>query len=315
PGQAIKIMNGALLPAGADAVIPVEWTDGGSDTVSINRSAQEGHAIRRAGDDAKPGDLLLPAGTRLGPAQIGVIAAAGHGAVLARRRPRVTVISTGNELSEPSTPLVPGLIWDSNSYMLAAAARSVGCDVVRHATLRDEPTAVLAGIEVAAATADLLVTSGGVSMGGEHDAVKAALTILGSVGFRKVAMQPGMPQGFGLLGSPPLTPIFTLPGNPVSALVSFRIFVQPAVRALQGLPVDAGAGVGRARLAGRVTSPGGRRSFLRGILDRGAGVVTPVTGQGSHQIASLAKADVLIVVPEAETELAAGVEVEILDLP
>jgi molybdopterin molybdotransferase len=314
PGQAIKIMTGALLPAGADAVIPVEWTDGGSDTVSINRSAQEGHAVRRSGDDAKPGDLLLPAGTRLGPAQIGVIAAAGHGAVLARRRPRVTVISTGNELSEPSTPLVPGLIWDSNSYMLAAAARSVGCDVVRHATLRDEPTAVLAGIEVAAATADLLVTSGGVSMGGEHDAVKAALTILGSVGFRKVAMQPGMPQGFGLLGSPPLTPIFTLPGNPVSALVSFRIFVTPAVRVLQGLQVERLAGV-RAKLTLPVTSPAGRRSFLRGIWNRAEGTVMPVTGQGSHQIASLAKADVLIVVPEADSELAAGAQVEILDLP
>lgn len=314
PGQAIKIMTGALLPAGADAVVPVEWTDGGSDTVSIAQSAAEGHAVRRAGGDAQPGDLLLPAGTKLGPAQIGVIAAAGHGAILARRRPRVTVISTGNELTEPSSPLVPGLIWDSNSYMLAAAARSAGCDVVRHASVRDEPAAVLAAIELAAATTDMLITSGGVSMGGEHDAVKAALTILGSVGFRKVAMQPGMPQGFGLLGSPPLTPIFTLPGNPVSALVSFRIFVQPAVRVLQGLQVERFAGV-RARLTSPVTSPAGRRSFLRGILDRAEGAVQPVTGQGSHQIASLAKADVLIVVPEHQTELAAGTEVEILDLP
>ena len=154
--------------------------------------------------------------------------------------------------------------------------------------MRDEPASVLAAIELAAATTDMLITSGGVSMGGEHDAVKAALTILGSVGFRKVAMQPGMPQGFGLLGAPPLTPIFTLPGNPVSALVSFLVFVQPAVRVLQGLPAGSGGG-GQARLAERVTSPGGRRSFLRGILDRGAGVVTPVTGQGSHQIASLAR--------------------------
>ncbi len=314
PGSAIKIMTGALLPADADAIIPVEWTDGGSDTVSITASAEKGHAVRRLGDDAKPGDLLLPAGTRLGPAQIGVIAAAGHGAVLARRRPRVTVISTGNELTEPSAPLVPGKIWDSNSYMLAAAARSVGCDVVRHATVRDEPAAVLAAIELAAATTDLLVTSGGVSMGGEHDAVKAALTILGSVGFRKVAMQPGMPQGFGLLGSPALTPIFTLPGNPVSALVSFRIFVEPAVRVLQGLGVERLSGV-RALLAAPVTSPAGRRSFLRGIWDRAEGAVTPVTGQGSHQIASLARADVLIVVPEAQTELAAGAEVEIVELP
>jgi molybdopterin molybdotransferase len=314
PGTAIKIMTGALLPADAEAVIPVEWTDGGSDTVSISQPAEAGHAVRRSGDDARPGDLLLPAGTRLGPAQIGVLAAAGHGSVLARRRPRVTVISTGNELSEPGAPLVPGLIWDSNSYMLAAAARSAGCDVVRHAVLRDEPAAVLAGIELAAATTDLLITSGGVSMGGEHDAVKAALTILGSVRFRKVAMQPGMPQGFGLLGSPALTPIFTLPGNPVSALVSFRIFVEPAVGVLQGLGVERLAGV-RATLTLPVTSPAGRRSFLRGIADRAEGTVTPVTGQGSHQIASLAKADVLIVVPEAETALAAGTEVEILDLP
>jgi molybdopterin molybdotransferase len=314
PGQAIKIMTGALLPAGADAVIPVEWTAGGSDTVSITRAAEPGHAVRRAGDDAKPGDLLLPAGTRLGPAQIGVLAAAGHGAVLARRRPRVTVISTGNELTEPSSPLVPGRIWDSNSYMLAAAARSIGCDVVRHTSVRDEPAAVLAAIELAAATTDLLVTSGGVSMGGEHDAVKAALTILGSVGFRKVAMQPGMPQGFGLLGAPPLTPIFTLPGNPVSALVSFAIFVAPAVNVLQGLEVQRLAGV-RARLTLPVTSPAGRRSFLRGVAGRADGTVRPVTGQGSHQIASLAKADVLIVVPEADTELAAGTEVEILELP
>src|SRR6185437_1982782 len=313
-GRTIKIMTGALIPADADAVVPVEWTDGGSQTVTITRPAEKGHAIRRTGDDARPGDLLLRAGTRLGPAQIGVLAAAGHGSVLAHRRPKAAVISTGNELIEPGSPLVPGLIWDSNSYMLAAAARSAGCDVVRHASVRDEPAAVLAAIELAAATTDMLITSGGVSMGGEHDAVKAALTILGSVGFRKVAMQPGMPQGFGLLGSPPLTPIFTLPGNPVSALVSFRIFVAPAVRVLQGLQVERNAVV-RAKLTLPATSPAGRRSFLRGIWDRAEGTVTPVTGQGSHQIASLAKADVLIVVPEADSELAAGTEVEILDLP
>ena len=127
PGRSFKIMTGALLPAGADAVIPVEWTDDGTQTVQISRSASAGNAVRREGDDAKPGDLLLPAGTRLGAAQIGVLAAAGHGTVLARRRPRVTVISTGNELVEPGSPLVPGRIWESNSYMLAAAARQAGC--------------------------------------------------------------------------------------------------------------------------------------------------------------------------------------------
>jgi molybdopterin molybdotransferase len=313
PGRTIKIMTGALLPAGADAVIPVEWTDGGSHQVTIGRPADKGHAVRRAGDDAKPGDLLLPAGTRLGPAQIGVLAAAGHGAILARRRPRIAVISTGNELSEPGTPLMPGLIWDSNSYMLAAAAREAGCDVIRHSVVRDDPAAVLAAIELAAATVDLVVTSGGVSMGGEHDAVKAGLSILGSVSFKKIAMQPGMPQGFGLLGSPPRTPIFTLPGNPVSALVSFRVFVQPAVLALQNLPIPP-LHTGHALLAGPVTSPAGRRSFLRAVLDQSSGTVTPLTGQNSHQIASLARANVLVVVPEPVTSLPAGTQVAIVSL-
>src|SRR5271155_5377473 len=170
-GRAMRILTGALMPADADAVVPVEWTDGGTERVTITRPAEKGNAIRWASGDAKPGDLLLSAGTRLGPAQIGVLAAAGYGTILARRRPRGAVISTGNELAEPGTPLVPGLIWDSNSYMLAAAARHAGCDVTRQAIVRDDPAAVLSAIELAAATVDLLVTSGGVSMGGEHDAV------------------------------------------------------------------------------------------------------------------------------------------------
>src|SRR5260370_41631501 len=128
----MKTMPGALVRAGAGGVVRVEGTGGGPGTAAIGRPAAEGHAIRRAGDDARPGDLLLPAGTRLGPPQIGVLAAAGHGLLLARRRPRVTVISTGNELAPPGSPLVPGLIWDSNSYLLAAAAGQLGCDVTAH---------------------------------------------------------------------------------------------------------------------------------------------------------------------------------------
>ena len=312
-GHSIKIMTGALLPDGADAVIPVEWTDDGRQAVLIRQPAGPGHAIRRAGDDAMPGDLLLPAGTRLGPAQIGVLAAAGHGVLRVRRRPRVTVISTGNELAEPGSPLVPGRIWDSNSYMLASAARQAGCETTRYPTQRDEPGAVLAAIQHAAATSDILVTSGGVSMGGEHDVVKAALTRLGTVTFRKVAMQPGMPQGFGLIGAS-ATPIFTLPGNPVSAFVSFTLFVAPAARVLQGLPAQRGARR-QARLAGPASSPDGRRSFLRGILDHESGSVTPLTGQNSHQIASLARANALIVIPEPVTSLPAGELVDVLELP
>ena len=312
-GRCVRIMTGALLPDGADAVVPVEWTDAGTRTVRITQEPKLGNAIRRAGDDASPGDLLLPAGTRLGPAQIGVLAAAGHGVVLTRRRPRVTVISTGNELAEPGSPLVPGRIWDSNSYMLAAAARAAGCETTRHQTLGDEPELVLASVEQAAAASDLLVTSGGVSMGGEHDVVKAALTKLGTVTFRKVAMQPGMPQGFGLIG-PAATPIFTLPGNPVSAFVSFRLFVEPAIRLLQDLPPQRQS-ARRATLAESVRSPEHKRSFLRGVLSDSGAEVIPLTGQSSHQIASLARATVLIVIPEQVTSLAAGEVVEVLELP
>jgi molybdopterin molybdotransferase len=314
PGRCVKIMTGALLPAGADAVIPVEWSDDGKSEVQIRRAPEPGNAIRRAGDDAQPGDLLLPAGARLGAAQIGVLAAAGHGTVQVRRRPRLTVISTGNELISPGSPLMPGQIWDSNSFMLAAAARQSGLDGVRHDTLRDDPELVLTAIKEAAATSDLLVTSGGVSMGGEHDVVKAALSKLGSVSFRKVAMQPGMPQGFGMIGDEPRTPIFTLPGNPVSAFVSFRLYVLPAARVLQGLAQQPGAPL-RARLSGPATSPQGKRSFLRGILDRATGSVAPLTGQSSHQIAALARANALIVVPEAVTSLLEGEVVDVLELP
>jgi molybdopterin molybdotransferase len=314
PGTCVKIMTGALLPAGADAVVPVEWTDDGpaGGQVSIGQPAEPGHAVRRAGGDAAARDVLLTAGTRLGPVQLGLVAAAGRGAVTVRPRPRITVISTGNELAEPGQPVTPGRIWESNSRMLAAAARQAGYPARRHPVVPDRKEAVLAALEGALPDADLLVTTGGVSMGGEHDVVKAALHDLGTVSFRKVAMQPGMPQGFGVLGDG--TPIFTLPGNPVSAYVSFQLFVRPAASVLQALPPQR-LGAGRAVLAGPVRSPRDRRSFLRGILDPAGEMVTPVTGQASHQLASLARANALIVVPEAVTELPEGSDVEVLVLP
>jgi molybdopterin molybdotransferase len=314
PGTCIKIMTGALLPAGADAVVPVEWTDDGpaGGQVSIGQPAEPGHAVRRAGGDAAAGDVLLTAGTRLGPVQLGLVAAAGRGVVTVRPRPRITVISTGNELAEPGQPVTPGRIWESNSRMLAAAAQQAGYPARRHPVVPDRKEAVLAALEGALRDADLLVTTGGVSMGGEHDVVKAALHDLGTVSFRKVAMQPGMPQGFGVVGGG--TPIFTLPGNPVSAYVSFQLFVRPAASVLQALPPQRLA-AGRAVLAGPVRSPRDRRSFLRGILDPAGQTVTPVTGQASHQLASLARANALIVVPEAVTELPEGSEVEVLVLP
>ncbi len=312
-GRVIRIMTGAPLPAGADAVVPVELTDGGTSQVAIRRAVVAGDSVRRAGGDAQPGDLLLSAGTRLGAVHIGLLAASGRGSVLARPRPRVTVISAGDELVEAGSSLIPGQIWESNGTMLAAAAREAGCPARRYPIVRDTTEAVLAATRDALTGADVLVTSGGVSMGGEHDVVKAALQTLGTVRFRQVAMQPGMPQGFGTLG-PGETPIFTLPGNPVSAYVSFTLFVRPALDALQDFDEKRG-NPRQAVLTEPVRSPADKRSFLRGILNSSAGLVTPVSGQMSHQLASLARANALVVIPESVTSLPAGETVDVLELP
>jgi molybdopterin molybdotransferase len=354
-GTSIRIMTGAMLPHGAEAVVPVEWTDGGTIRVTIRGKAGPGHAVRLAGEDAKAGEVLLAEGTRLHPMHIAVIAAAGRGSVRVRPRPRVAVLSTGNELADPGTPIVPGRIWDSNSFMIAAAAREAGCVAYRQAILPDNPEQLLPAIEDQLVRADLMITTGGVSMGGEHDVVKAALRELGTITFRKVAMQPGMPQGFGTIalsaipapdGEPrrgsglagtvrravrrgkgaleqaaagtlepyEQVPIFTLPGNPVSAFVSFQVFVRPALGALQA---DPGLGLDaiRAELAGTLRSPPGRRSFLRGVLDPASKKVTPLTGQGSHQVATLGRANALIVVPEWVVQMDQGEDAEVLVLP
>jgi molybdopterin molybdotransferase len=317
PGTAIRIMTGARLPAAADAVVPVEWTDGGSTDVAIHRPVEPGSAVRYAGGDATEGETLLTAGTRLRPMQIAVAASAGRKAVTVRPRPRVVVLSTGDELTEPGTPLVPGKIWESNSYMIAAAVREAGAVAYRRSVVRDDPSGVLPALEEQLSSADLLITTGGVSMGGEHDVVKAALRELGTVAFRKVAMQPGMPQGFGLIGQGGAgakrgVPIFTLPGNPVSAYVSFQLFVRPALAALQGAD-DLSLPAVQATLTEPVRSPSGRRSYLRAVLD--GSKVAPLSGQGSHQIAYLGRANALIVVPEWESRLPAGDTVDVLVLP
>jgi molybdopterin molybdotransferase len=312
PGTSARIMTGALLPAGADAVVPVEWTDGGTERVAISQPAPVGHAIRRSGDDVAEGHVMVAAGTLLGPAQIGLLAAGGHELVRVRPRPLAAVVATGDELTDPGSPLKPGRIWDSNSYMLAAAVRQAGGRARRH-RVKDDLVTVVTALEELSASADLLITSGGVSMGGEHDAVKAALTGYADVTFRKVAMQPGMPQGFGVFG-PDRTPVFTLPGNPVSTFVSFQLFVRPVLQALQGLP-PVPLPTRQAILAGAVRSPEGRRSFLRGVLDAEAARVVPLIGQASHQLGVLARANALIVVPEQTVRMEEGEQVDVVSLP
>jgi molybdopterin molybdotransferase len=313
PGTCLRITTGAKLPGGADAVVPVEDTDGGVARVTIHGPVEPGHAVRFSGGDARAGEVLLRRGTRLGPMQIAVLTAAGRARAEVYPRPRVVVISTGDELSEPGLPLVPGKIWDSNSFMLAAAAREAGCLAFRHGPVPDDPLEILPAIEDQLLRADLLVTSGGVSMGGEHDVIKHTLERLGTIRFRKVAMQPGMPQGFGTIGEDD-TPIFTLPGNPVSAYVSFQIFVLAALGALQGQPGRQLPSL-HATVTAPLHSPAGRRSYQRGVLNRGDRTVVPLAGQGSHQVATLGRANALIVIPEWVVEMNEGDDAEVLVLP
>ncbi|GGO18626.1 molybdotransferase-like divisome protein Glp [Microbispora bryophytorum] len=309
PGLVTRIMTGAPMPAGADAVVPVEWTDGGTARVRIDRPASPGNAIRRAGEDVRAGDVVLREGARIGPAQIGILAGVGRRRVLVRPKPRVVVLSTGAELTEPGTPLGAGRIWESNSFMLAAAVREAGAEGFRAGSVTDDPKEFMDTLDAQLVRADAVITSGGVSMGA-YEPVKEALSPLGTVTFEKVAMQPGMPQGFGVVG-PDRVPIFTLPGNPVSSFVSFVLFVKPALRAMQGLPAGPPPTV-RAVVTAPLRSPEGKRSYLRSMLN--GQTVAPVTRQGSHQLAALAGANALIVVPEDVTSLPEGAEVEVIPL-
>ncbi|MFD5009447.1 molybdotransferase-like divisome protein Glp [Streptomyces chartreusis] len=335
PGQAARIMTGAPLPPGAETVVPVEWTDGGlgegpvtgmrarsaapegaSGQVHIYRPAKARAHVRAKGSDVKAGDKALAAGTVLGPSQIALLAAIGRGTVRVRPRPRVVVMSTGSELVQPDEQLAEGQIYDSNSFSLTAAARDAGAIAYRVGAVADDAETLRSTVEDQLVRADLMVTTGGVSVGA-YDVVKEALSHVGDedeagsgIEFRKLAMQPGKPQGFGSIG-PDHTPLLALPGNPVSSYVSFEIFVRPAIRALMGLQ-----DVHRPRTTAKLTadealtSPKGRRQFLRGSYADGE--VRPVGGAGSHLIAALAHADALIVVPEDTETVEPGTEVEVV---
>ncbi len=314
PGLCVRIMTGAPVPPGADAVVPVEWTDGGVASVSIDRPVTPGAYIRRAGEDVTTGEVVLATGAHLGAAQIGLLAAIGRDRVPVRPRPRVVVLATGSELVEPGTSsLAPGQIYDSNSFALTLAALEAGALAFRVGIVADDPRALVDAIDDQLVRADLVLTSGGVSAGA-YDVVKEVLGRVGDVRFTKVAMQPGMPQGFGHIG-PDRTPIFTLPGNPVSAYVSFEVFVRPAIRRMLGVdPLH--RPMVRARLLEPFRSSRAKRSYTRGWLEVADGryVVRPVGGSGSHLVADLALANAFIVVPEDVEEVPAGATVSVMML-
>jgi molybdopterin molybdotransferase len=313
PGLAMRIMTGAPIPAGADAVIPLEDTDRGLARVSIFREVRTGECVRRAGEDITAGDPALGAGAALGPQQLGLLAALGRDRVIVRPRPRVIVLSTGSELIEVGKRPSFGEVIDSNSYMIAAAAKDAGADARRIGIVVDDHAKLLDALESQLLRADVLVTTGGVSMGA-YDVVKEALSELGTVEFTRIAMQPGKPQGFGHLGDK--IPIFCLPGNPVSSIVSFEAFVRPAIRKLLGKRQLERSTVQAVALEG-AKSPRGIRQYRRGVLHREAGGgygVSFVGGAGSHLIASLALSNCLVVIAEEDTEVAAGSHVTVMPL-
>ncbi|HET8600062.1 MAG TPA: gephyrin-like molybdotransferase Glp [Segeticoccus sp.] len=309
-GECWRIMTGAPLPGGADAVVPVELTDRGLEQVRIDAAVTAGRHVRPQGEDVAVGDVVLQAGTLLGPRQVAVLAAVGRDRVRVVPWPRVVVLSTGDELIEPGQTPGFGQVVDSNGLMLTAAVAAVGAPVRRIGRVRDDDQSFRDALADALEGADALVTTGGVSAGA-YDTVKAVLSRSGTVQFDQVAMQPGKPQGFGVLADGRV-PVFTLPGNPVSALVSFEVFVAPALRQMAGQPAEPPT---LEAVAGHDwSSPEGRTQFARVVLRReGADGVDWTAdlagGQGSHVLGGLAAAHALAVIPAEVTQVHAGDQV------
>jgi molybdopterin molybdotransferase len=312
PGEAIAIATGGLVPDGADAVVPVEYVVEHDNEVEVAAAVPQGDHIRPRGGDVSAGDVVVAGGTTLGPAQLGALAAAGVAEPVCARRPRVAVLTTGTELRRPGEELRAGEVYEANGLLLAAALAACGAEVERLGSVADDEVAHRRSLERGLGF-DVLVTSGGVSVG-PHDLVRKIESELGvEEVFWGVAVKPGKPLSFGVRGD---TLVFGLPGNPVSALVGFELFVRPATLALQGhrspLPEPR-----RGRLSTAVRRNPNRDQYLRArsaLADDGTVAVEPVVGQESHMIARAAGADVLVLVPRGDGELAAGVDVEFLAL-
>ncbi|MHA7239163.1 molybdopterin molybdotransferase MoeA [Arthrobacter sp. TMS1-12-1] len=314
PGSAAPIMTGAMLPAGAAAVVPIERArparfhsaaerSDGTVTVRLPDAVDAGQYVRRAGSDIAEGAIALPAGTLLGPAQLGLLAACGVGEVRVTPRFRVLLLSTGDEVAEPGTDLAPGRIYDANTTLLEAALHDAGAHVTSHRLLGDDPAVLREALAaITADSTDLVLSTGGISQGA-YEVVKQALAD-SRVEFSSVALQPGGPQAHGTISG---VPFLGFPGNPVSAIVSFEMFLRPALHRLTGAPAP--RPVLEAVLAEAVDSPPAKHQVRRGVYRDGR--VALVGGPGSHLLHALAAANCLVHLPEGVASLAAGDRVEV----
>lgn len=313
-GQCISITTGAPMPAGADTVVMQEYTERDGDLVRIDASrSRQGDNVRRAGEDIREGGVVAEAGTRINPALLGVLASLGLDAVTVYRRPRVAMFSTGDEVQPPGTPLAPGGVYDSNRYTLRGLLDELGLEILDLGLVPDDPKKLRAALARGAAECDAVITSGGVSVG-EADYIKPILAELGEVDFWKLAIKPGRPLTFGLLGK---TLFFGLPGNPVAVMVTFMQFVQPALERLAGMR-PAPAGMLKALCDDRLRKRPGRREFQRGILhvdDQGRLRVGLTGRQGSGILTSMSRANCFIVLPETQGTVEPGEEVLVELLP
>jgi molybdopterin molybdotransferase len=310
-GEAAAIATGAVVPEGADAVVPLEYVVDRDSYVEIPQPVESATNVRPRGSDARAGDVVVESGTRLGPAHIGALAAAGVAIATCARRPRAALLATGTELRRPGERLSPGQIYEANGPMLEAQLRRDGAEVERLPPVEDDPAAHRRALEHAL-EADLVVTSGGVSVG-PHDLGRAVAAELGvEEVFWRVAVKPGKPISFGVRGS---TLVFGLPGNPVSSLVGFELFVRPAIAALQGA-TEPGPAFEAGRLAASLRRNPGRDELVRARRTNGekGSELVPLSGQESHMIVRAAAADALVLVPHGDGELGAGAVVRFLRL-
>ena len=307
-GGTARIMTGATLPAGIDTVVVQEVCQVDGDTVTVPPGQTLGQNIRRAGEDLTAGKPALRTGQRLRPAELGILASLGIAEVPVRPRLRVALFSTGDELASIGDAPQPGQIYDSNRYTLWGMLTRLGCEVIDMGVVRDSPEALESALTEAAATADAIITSGGVSVG-EADFIKTTMARLGEVAFWKIAMKPGRPMAFGRIGrGGDRAFLFGLPGNPVAVMVTFYQFVRPALLRMAGMPAEAAFPCFPARCSEGLKKGRGRTEFQRGVLfrDGDAWCVRPVGAQGSGVLRSMSEADCFIVLGHEQGNVAAG---------